>query len=174
VCGLAALALALLTAGCSSLSKPGPPVPEWGFGLTTSETLFEFRRSQAEHAPSWCRHPDTLIEELERTIKRGGSGVGRGCDAQVKDSFAAGRALEITCPLRKVTATCVDTYQAMVWGNRYDDAPANYALYGFAWVRRACQSAAGDFTASPEVEDVAGQSSGALGDFLDLCRVKQP
>src|SRR5690606_2831502 len=126
------VALAFSTA-CSGGAAPPPPIqpPEWGFGLTEPETLLEFRRYPAGPPPVWCRHPDTLLEQLDLAIAEGGGDLGRGCSAQVKDSFAAGRVLEITCPLRSVAGACVDTYRAIVWGNRYDNAPANYALYGF-------------------------------------------
>jgi hypothetical protein len=176
--GVALVALVLSTANCvdnappRGAGEPGWPTqtPAWGVGITEPRMLLEFRRHEAEHAPDWCRHPDTLLEELERVIAEG-RGLGQaGCSARLEDSVADGRILEIRCPMSDVTRTCVDTYRALVWGNRHDNAPANYTLYGIGWVRRACRSAAGDFTPAPEAEQAAMASSLVLSMFLDQCR----
>jgi hypothetical protein len=155
--------------GAPSWIVVGTP-PEWGFGLTEPAVLLEFRREQAQQKPAWCRHPDTLLEQLVLAIADGGSNLGSGCSARLEDSAANGRILGITCPFGEIVRTCVNTYRGTVWGNRYDDAPANYALYGFGWVRRACRSAEGDFGAPFEVWEAAARSSKALKQFLDQCR----
>lgn len=144
--------------------------PAWGFGLTEPRTLLEFRRYDAVNAPIWCRQPDTLLEQLSRAVPDRVGDFGVGCTAKLEDSVLTGRLLEITCPLGSGSSHCGDTYLGQVWGNRYDDAPANYALYGFGWVRRACEGSAGDFNPPRAVADSARRSSQALERFLDQCR----
>ena len=181
---LAMFVLALCATACCDARayRPDPPPdyymnvpstdePAWGLGLTQPRTLLRFRRYDASSdTPNWCRKPDELLEELEKVINGGHRALGHGCEAHGEDSAISGNVLEITCPLDTSPGKCRDTYSGRVWGDRYDNAPADYTLYGFGWVRRACAGSAGDFTPPGQVLEAAHRSSDALRQFLDQCR----
>ncbi|MEP7124590.1 MAG: hypothetical protein ABJE95_26920 [Byssovorax sp.] len=145
--------------------------PAWGFGVTAQHPLLTFHRYQAPSAPDWCWEPNLLLEELDRRVKTGGGDVGGGCTSELTTLSQGGRVLTLSCPLALPTPNgCEDVYVGTMWGNRFNDAPADYDLYGIGWVRRSCSVSVGDFAPSLKVRNAALRSSKAFTDFLNECR----